>query len=345
MTKGDVLVNDDIYPLVSMRTLEFMLHRDRSELRSIAATVGKDYRPFDFRRPGSEKWRHIDNPVGALRSVQRAIHKGLLSEVHFPDLMFGGIRGRSSRANAEIHIGRGVVATLDLKDCFPNITPTKVNGAWITIFGCSQEIASLLTKLTTVRHRLPQGAPTSTLLANLVLLPVYMDVKRIAEDHGLDFSFFLDDIAVSGDAVTHEIIGEIINVIHAHGFAVSRKKLRIMRRGSPQRITGVTVNKKASAGRARIAEIRHEILTTAAKQSVTLAEVARLWGKIYNVTHTCPEQGAALKRFANRVLPDGVAQGDSVAGASAHSVESSWRRCQSYARHRQKQLPLRTVAR
>jgi hypothetical protein len=159
----------DLYPLVSTRKLSHFVGFEWGALVDLAKTVGRFYEPFDIIRPGSTKRRHIDNPSSQLKAVQSAIQRRLLSYVRFPEMMFGAIPNRSARDSAAIHVSQPYVVTIDLQDCFPNTNHHKVYGVWARLFGCSAEIAGLLTQLTTFQRRLPQGAPTSALLENLTL--------------------------------------------------------------------------------------------------------------------------------------------------------------------------------
>lgn len=204
-------------PLVSMRQVEFVLGKSREDLRKIASYAGRYYHPFDRRREiGKGKWRHIDNPKGELKLLQKRIQKHILSKINLPDTMVGGIPGRSIRANAKIHEGQQRLVTLDLKNCFPRTTDLKVFEAYRKILKCSSEIASLLTKLTTFQKRLPQGAPTSSILANFTLLPMHDEICAIAKKFDLRCSIYVDDIAFSGVSA-YEAIDEIIYAIQRHG--------------------------------------------------------------------------------------------------------------------------------
>lgn len=297
--KSDRIVHPDLYPLVSMSKLERLLGYDRGELLRVANTSERYYRPFDIRHPDDKKWRHIDRPKGQLRAIQDAIQHKLLSKVHFPDTMYGGVRGRSARDNAGLHVGRDVIVALDLRDCFPNTRPPKVYAAWREVFGCSPDLAGLLTRLTTLHFRLPQGAPTSPLLANLTLLPLYRDISSLIEDRGLFFSIFVDDIVVSGSEA-RAAIGPIIDIIHKHGHAVAPNKKRIMPQGNRQLITGSVVNRELSVGRSYIDETRRMIYNAAVAGQISQRDLLSITGRIKHVGSFCARQGKALGTFYAR---------------------------------------------
>ena len=84
-----------------------------------------------------------------------------------PDYAYGAVKGRDNVSNAKRHQGKKYKFTTDLKDFFPSITNKEVYEMFVGE-GFSHEVSSLLTKLTTYKGKIPQGAPTSSTLANLV---------------------------------------------------------------------------------------------------------------------------------------------------------------------------------
>ena len=90
--------------------------------------------------------------------------------------------------------------------------------------GFSPDVASLLTKLTTYKGHLPQGAPTSTTIANLVFVPAGLEILAIAEREGLRFTTFVDDVTISSQRDFKQVVPEILVIITSHGFRISRGK-------------------------------------------------------------------------------------------------------------------------
>ena len=314
-------------PLISIRKLEHILSFERAEIRQIAAQAGSYYRPFDRRREvGKGKWRHIDNPIGKLKLIQQKIYRKILINVQLPGNMLGGVTGFSIKNNARFHIKQTYLITLDLRDCFPSIHDRKVFNVFKNIMGCSNEIASLLTKITTFQHRLPQGAPTSPMLANLTLLPLYDQVGLIANELDLRWTFWIDDIAISGDRAI-EAIEKVIRAIQRNGHAVRHSKIRIMPRNTSQSITGTLVNRKVSFGRKKLEDIRSQITSVADQPEIPDYLIQTIRGKIAHVNSLCSIQGAYLTRLADRILPK-----TGIEGTRPPSYET--RLCNSYKRHR-----------
>jgi hypothetical protein len=326
----------EVFPLVSMRRLERLLDCDREHLSRLANRAGGLYHSVDVYQSKSDKWRHLDCPRKALKDIQARIQRRLLSRVEFPQYMFGSVRGRSTRDNAKIHVGQRYVLAVDLKDCFPNTSSRKVFDAWIRVFGCSEDIADLLTKLTTLHRRLPQGTSTSPLLANLTLLPLYHRVREIARSLSLRFSFFVDDITLSG-VRAHEAKGPIITAIRSSGHDISWTKVRLMPHDEQQQVTGIVVNRKVSNGQERLTEIRGEILS--AIQSgphPDLKTKRRIRGLVDHAWTISEEQGASLWRLVERLGLDLDLKGehDSLEVFDLDGLTQQWRPCPSFSRHR-----------
>lgn len=300
----------------------------REHIEHVAEHAGRFYRPFDRRkRAGVGKWRHIDCPQGELLDLQRQIQRRILGNLILPFEILGGIRGKSIRDNGRLHVRQPTVASLDLCNCFPGINDLSVFRTWVDVLGFGHDVAAVLTKLTTFQHRLPQGAPTSTMLANLVLLPVFERLVELAHTLGLAVSFWVDDVIFSGHRA-HLAIGPAIRIIQSYGHAVSRGKVKVMRRHLlAQLVTGAVVNRGVSAGAERIQRIRDEILELERIPEVPDWRLRSIWGRIAYVRSLRRSQGDALGRLAERCIPE-----TGVGGQRPRTDET--RPCMSTRQHR-----------
>ncbi|HUV42935.1 MAG TPA: reverse transcriptase family protein [Patescibacteria group bacterium] len=305
-------LNPEIFPLRSTKFLEYLLITDRKQLKKLAESAGRYYRPFDrleINEAGKNKWRHIDNPTGKLKIIQKKINKRILKEamISLPNGMIGGVTGKSTKDNVKFHLKKEMVLTLDLKNCFPNINNQKIYRVWKEILGCGRVNARILTQLTTFQTRLPQGASTSLALCNLALLPLFNDIQVFASAHNLNFTLYVDDIAISGKfPMVQSSISPIINLIQKHGYAIGHKKIRIMPANVRQKITGIIVNKKTAIEIQKIEEIRGQILNAARKKIITKNDLDSIWGKIDYIKNISPARGEKLSHFAAMLLPDSV---------------------------------------
>ena len=221
-----------------------LLSIPRKKLEAAAESALSHYSPYDKKKPNG-KIRKIDNPHENIKQIQKRIYSVLLKNLNYPVYVIGGVSGRNPVAHATIHKQAPVVVTIDIKNCFPSITNGMNFQVWRKMLTFSPTVARLATKLTTFRGYLPQGAPTSTALANLVLLPAMSRIVSIASSYQMrQPSIYIDDIALSGGELDSELIALVAKEFSRIGLKISRgKKTKIMRQGKPQEVINKGVNK------------------------------------------------------------------------------------------------------
>lgn len=171
----------------------------------------------------------------------------------------GGIRSRSIVSNAEAHVRKPVVFAMDVKDCFPSIGPDRVLRVFKGL-GFEDEAAELLVILTTWKFQLPQGAHTSTALANLALAEVDFRIARLAEIHGFAYTRYVDDITISGNWRLLKFRRLLIRIVEYEGFRVKPEKVETMQMGMRQVVTKLVVNGKVNLPREKRESLRKELL-------------------------------------------------------------------------------------
>ena len=282
-----------------------VLRVPREDIRRIAKRVGQHYHPFDIRK-GATSWRHIDNPSPFLKRLQTAIAKRLLQPLPLPSNMLGGVGRRTIADNSDIHARSSVLVSMDIRNFFPSTSHHQVMEVFLRDARCSEHIASLLTKLTTLHGGLPQGAPTSSALANLVVAPMFRELEVLARELDLVVSIWVDDIAFSG-VRAKEAIEPAVRIVEKYGYSIGSKKTQVIPRHRPQRLTGTVVNSRRSVGQARLRAIRNEIYDYAASRKTTTIDLLRVQGLIGSVRVVSELQAARLANLAARLLPDRAA--------------------------------------
>src|SRR5262249_31741579 len=124
------------------------------------------YREFTIPKRG-DGLRRIRAPEPPLKQIQRRILRRLLGRLRCHPAAMGFERGRSIVTNALPHRGNAVVLRMDLNEFFESTTAERVQTYFAEI-GWDEEASRLLTDLCTNNGALPQGAPTSPKLSNLV---------------------------------------------------------------------------------------------------------------------------------------------------------------------------------
>ena len=293
-------VGGNLGRLVSVRRLGQLLSLPPSVLQAAADNADRYYRSFQKRlvKNGRLKLRQIDHPTGLLEMIQKRIKERILATFTFPEYMNGGVKGRSPVTNARPHVRQPEVVNVDIENFFGSVTAEAVSRAWREHFRSGNDVTWLLTRLTTYKRHLPQGARTSTALANLALLPVARELEAYAQERGLHFSIYVDDVTVSGSAAS-EMIDHIARKLGEYGFSLSRHKTAVMKRGSRQTVTGNVVNRKVSNGAAKVREIRRSALE--AIRNGKSGDLSRLRGRIAQSTAVCPSQGRRLRDFVEKL--------------------------------------------
>src|SRR5262249_55450888 len=154
-----------VFSASSTEEVAELLHITAGEINHLVSRLPKQYLRRSRRKPDGTR-RKLLVPSESLKLLQRKINDVILSRAPLLPCVYGGVRGKSVIQNATLHVGQPVVFTLDIEQCFPSIVPWMVRAIFQAL-GFGQEAAGLLTKLTTWEGQLPQGAPTSTPLANL----------------------------------------------------------------------------------------------------------------------------------------------------------------------------------
>lgn len=224
--------------LHSLRGLARLLGIPKHQLRQLAAHPDFHYHPFTVRR--GKKEREIDNPAVWLKGVQRAIRMRILVDHPVSDSARACVKGGSPLKHATALTGHRSVAEVDLKNCYPSISSGTAYKLYRSI-GFGVRNASILTKLTTWQGHLPQGAPTSDLLANLILRAVDERAKKIADEHGLVYSRCMDGFAIAGHD-TRAALGLIISEILKERLPVRARKIWNQTGGKAQIAAGYNVN-------------------------------------------------------------------------------------------------------
>src|SRR5262249_22111304 len=138
----------------------------------------------------------------------------------------GGVKGCSQLSYVSPHFGQTFVYTADIEKFFPSIHFTRVHRLFLSQ-GCSKEVAKVLTRACTYNHHLAQGFITSPILADMIIRPVDDRILSLAEQAGLRYSRFVDDLTLSAnfDIKRSGISQTISDILHANGFCLSKKKV------------------------------------------------------------------------------------------------------------------------
>jgi len=247
--------------------------------------------------------RTINPPKKPLRNIQRALLRVLYRRLRIPDYLHGGIPRRSIISHASPHVGHRMVATLDVKGFFPSTTRQHIEPVFAAAGFVGEAMEDAIT-LTLLNGSLPQGSPVSCLLANLAFIPADRRFLLLCKRKALNYSRYVDDIAISGDYDFSELKGPFVSFIRDSEYDVAPKKVKFTLSGKRQVVTGLVVNEKLRPTSEFIRELKHNIRLcrelgpelVADGEGQTVAELrACLTGRVGHVAQCDPGLGKRLR--------------------------------------------------
>jgi len=228
--------------ITSLTHLSYRLGFPTRLLEEVADKAEKYYKFILIRKPNGGV-REISIISQPLKKIQSAFHR-LLTEIYLPDYVHGGVKEKTNYTNAEVHCRKDFILKLDLENYFPSISNNRVYGLFLHELKCSHDVARLLTKLSTIKGQVPQGASTSTDIANLVFRKTDYRLKGLATKIGLEYTRFVDDLTFSGQNIPCRFINIVKSIVSDSGFRLNNDKEKLRGKHQPQIITGLVVKFK-----------------------------------------------------------------------------------------------------
>lgn len=240
------------------------------ELKKIWWYRGRMYHQFSIAK-GAGKVRLITAPDRRLKILQSKLAPLLdqLYRVRHP--VHGFVPERSVKTNAEAHGRRRFVVNLDLQDFFPTITENRVRGLLVSL-NVDARVAEIIARLCCVNNHLPQGAPTSPVISNMICYRLDMELMRIAKGARAIYTRYADDITFSSyqppaplfegalppvgrfsrDLLALPVRGRF----QSNGFTINPDKSHYADRNSRRIVTGVKINAGLNVDRRYVRQIR-----------------------------------------------------------------------------------------
>lgn len=142
--------------------------------------------------------REIKAPITALKIMQRKLSQVLYSVYNSKPSVHGFAPGRSIVTNAEVHSKKRFVLNLDLKDFFPSINFGRVRGMFLgKPYFLNEEVATTLAQICCHQNQLPQGAPTSPVISNMLCAQLDSKLQQLAKVCKCTYTRYADDITFS----------------------------------------------------------------------------------------------------------------------------------------------------
>lgn len=297
-----------------------------AELRKIWYYRGRMYRHFSIAK-GPNKVRVISAPDERLKFLQRRL-ADKLTELYRPrNPVHGFVVDRSVKTNAFSHLRRRFVINIDLKDFFPSISSNRVEGM-LTRLGIDARVAEIITRICCNNGHLPQGAPSSPVVSNMICFSLDKRLMAIAKDTRCIYTRYADDITFSSHQpptalfettlppagrISPDLFApKVREGIQQNGFSINPDKVHYADRHSRRIVTGLKVNEFLNVDRRYVRNIRaalHSIETLGindaeskfhAKHDGRSSLAAHLRGKIAFLVHIKGQSDPLVRSIALR---------------------------------------------
>lgn len=215
--------------------------------------------------------RNITAPISPLKLIQQKLSQVLYCVYSSKPSAHGFVKGRSIVTNARLHVRQRLVLNIDLEDFFPSINFGRVRGMFMAQpYKLNSEVATILAQICCFNNQLPQGAPTSPIISNMICAKMDDQLTRLARESRCVYTRYADDITFSTyrSQFSHEIatISELLEevgvgqaleqLIQKNGFRINNNKIRLHAAHRRQEVTGLTVNKFPNVKRKFLNQVR-----------------------------------------------------------------------------------------
>lgn len=226
-------------------------------LLKISNAPDKFYRNFEIpKKNGGE--RAISEPLPSLKEIQHWILKEILDKCSVSGFAKAYIRNRSIRKNAEFHVNRKFVLTIDIQNFFPSLQYKYIH-AFFSRLGYSLPVTTMLSNICCLNGGLPQGAPTSPALSNLLMVNTDKRIGSFIKKNDIYYTRYADDMTFSGEFEPGMVIKFVKNVLSDMDLNINERKIRVRKHGQRQEVTGVIVNEKIQSPKSIRKKLRQSV--------------------------------------------------------------------------------------
>lgn len=279
--RSDSEIKDLFYKLDTRQSVADILEINEKSLRYFLYVKKPEnlYTRFSIRKKNGDE-RIIFAPENRLKNVQRKLAY-ILSLVYDPKICaYGFIKNKNIIQNADKHCKRTQVLNIDLKDFFTQIHFGRVRGMLMKApFSLSDEAATTISQIACYNRHLPQGAPSSPILTNMICRPLDNQLMRLSKNNRMTYTRYVDDITFStrnaefpkgivyGDLFDLKIGKDLKEILRKNSFEINVQKVYLNNSSTRQEVTGLIVNKFPNVKREYTKNIR-AILHSCTKKGI-----------------------------------------------------------------------------
>ena len=285
-----------IYKEIS--SIEQDLGYDIKTLYSISYSLHRHY--ISIKMPKKQGgYRILSIPDAPLKCIQKRIAEVLLSQINISPYAIAYRYGGSTLRNAAPHINKDIVLKLDIHDFFNNILYSTVKEKAFPKEKYSENIRILLSVLCYYNDTLPQGAPTSPAISNIIMCDFDNTIGSWCKKHSIAYTRYCDDMTFSGSFDPKEVIKCVESELKKMRLFLNKKKTIVARKSNKQIVTGIVVNEKLNIPRQYKKDIRQALyycrkfgvenhMADANINDTNEHYILKLLGKVNYVLSVCP---------------------------------------------------------
>ncbi|WP_156109619.1 reverse transcriptase family protein [Cryobacterium sp. MLB-32] len=327
----------DLARLLELSVGDLDWFADAKQWNRRSAVAALHHYRYEWRlRPGRTP-RLLEIPETRVRAAQKRLLVEVLGLIPTHDAAHGFVPGRSAVTGASRHTGSDVVVSLDLTTFFARVTGAAVYGT-LRRAGLPEAVAYAITGLCTTAApprvlsamppggdpderfalrkalastHLPQGAPSSPMLANLAIRRLDARLQGWAAAAGGTYTRYADDLAFSGGGQLARrpdaFVRGVQHIVIAEGHTANPRKTRVRRASVKQTVTGVVVNARTNMSRRdvdRLKAIIHNCVLHGPESQNTAAHAdfrAHLLGRLSWLESLNPERARTLRTEFRRI--------------------------------------------
>jgi len=245
--------------LLSLRLIDCKDNKEYLEkLYTISNRIENNYKVYKIRKRNG-KYRTIYNPNPTLKYIQRQILNNILNNKAISKYAMAYHKGITLVDNALPHVNKKIILKLDIKEFFNNINFNNVYNSCFSIEYFPKSIGMLLTYLCTYNDYIPQGAPTSSYISNLVMKEFDNEIGDWCEDNNISYTRYSDDMTFSGDFNPKIVITKVRKMLNKLGLQLNNQKTNVISKSNSQNVTGIVVNEKIQVNSKYRNTIRKEV--------------------------------------------------------------------------------------
>ena len=227
-------------------------------LYGISNNIDLNYEEIIIKKK-NKSLRYLNEPSSILKSIQKRILKNVLEEKMISKCAYAYKKGLSTILNAKSHVGCKVILKLDIENFFDNINFYKVYNSCFNESLYPKKLGMLLTNLCVYNDSLPQGAPTSGYISNIVLRNFDCNINAYCKDKNINYTRYSDDMTFSGDFDIRKLIKYVNELLYKEGFRLNKSKIKVVLNTTRQQVTGIVVNEKINLSKNYKRKIRQEV--------------------------------------------------------------------------------------